>query len=208
MKKYNKVSWKAGTMLTPVPAVMVSCGTSEEDYNIITIAWTGIVNSKPPITYISIRPERHSHQIIKDSGEFVINITNRNLATATDWCGVKSGKDVNKFKEMNLTPEPSQVIKTPGIAESPMTLECKVTEIKSMGSHDMFLAEIVAVNAATDFINEETNKFSIEFADPITYMHGHYYNIGKRIGQFGFSVMKPGTAKKKRREQHQKNQNK
>ena len=195
----TKVSWKPGTLLTPVPAVMVSCGESPETYNIITIAWTGIVNSKPPMTYISIRPERHSHHIIKETGEFVINITTRHLAKATDWCGVKSGKEFNKFEEMKLTPEPSAKVKCPAIAESPLTLECKVTEIKNLGSHDMFLAEIIAVNADEKYINKDTGEFQIEFSDPITYMHGNYYNVGKRIGKFGFSVMKKSTQRKRRK---------
>lgn len=195
----TKVSWKPGTLLTPVPAVMVSCGGSAETYNIITIAWTGIVNSKPPMTYISIRPGRHSHHIIKETGEFVINITTRDLAKATDWCGVKSGKKFNKFEEMKLTPESSSKVKCPAIAESPLALECKVTEIKPLGSHDMFLAEIVAVNADEKYVNDETGEFQIEFADPITYMHGHYYNVGKRIGKFGFSVMKKSTQRKRKK---------
>lgn len=207
MNDNKKRSWKPGTLLTPVPAVMVSCGSSPEEHNIITIAWTGIINSKPPMTYVSIRPERHSYQLIKDSGEFVINITTKELAKATDWCGVKSGKDFDKFKEMNLTPVASEKVSCPSIAESPLNLECKVTEIKSLGSHDMFLAEIVAVQAAEQFIDEETGKFSIEHSDPITYMHGHYYNIGKRIGGFGFSVMKKSTVLKRKKAKKNKNQN-
>ena len=150
----GKIQFKPGTMLNPVPAVMVSCGNGDEK-NIITIAWTGIVNTDPPMTYVSVRKERHSHDIIKKTGEFVINLTTEKLAFATDYCGVRSGRDVDKFKEQNLTPAESQVVSCPSIAESPVNIECRVTEIKELGSHDMFLAEIVSVSVDEDLMDEK-----------------------------------------------------
>jgi len=186
----SKVSWKPGTMVYPLPAVMVSCGDKPENYNIITIAWTGTINTNPPMCYISVRPERHSYDIIKESGEFVINLTTKDLAYATDWCGVKSGRDFDKFKEMKLTPSPAQIVKAPLIEEAPINIECKVTEIKKLGSHDMFIAEVVNVNASEDFLDKESGKFDLSMANPISYSHGHYYELGNYIGRFGFSVQK------------------
>ena len=148
----SKISWKPGTMIYPLPAIMVSCGSTEEEFNIITIAWTGTICSNPPMCYISVRPNRHSYEIIKKNMEFVINLTTEDLVFATDWCGVKSGKDFNKFKEMNLTPQKAQIVKAPLIAESPVNIECVVKEIKQLGSHDMFIAEVVAINADDKFI--------------------------------------------------------
>ncbi len=199
----EKVSWKPGTMLYPLPAVMVSCGAGVEEYNIITIAWTGIVNTDPPMCYISLRKSRHSHGIIKKNGDFVINLTTRKLAFATDWCGVKSGRDVDKFKEMKLHPAKSDKVKAPLIAESPVNLECVVTEIKELGSHDMFLAEIVAVHGDKKYLNAETGAFDLAKARPIAYSHGKYYVLGDFIGKFGFSVQKKknAKAKKKRRKE-------
>jgi flavin reductase (DIM6/NTAB) family NADH-FMN oxidoreductase RutF len=153
------------------------------------------------MTYISVRPERYSYNLIKESGEFVINITTRHLARATDWCGIKSGEHFDKFREMDLTPAPARHVSAPLITESPLNLECKVTEIKKLGSHDMFLAEIVSVNASKAYINSETGKFHIENSDPITYMHGHYYNVGKRIGGFGYTVMKKSTKERLKKQQ-------
>lgn len=186
----SKIEWKPGNMVYPLPAVMVSCGTKPEDYNIITISWTGTINTNPPMCYISIRKERHSHKIIKDTGEFVINLTTKDLAFATDWCGVKSGKDHNKFKEMKLTPVSSSKIATPQIAESPISIECKVTQIVELGSHDMFMAEVVAVNAEEKLIDKKTGSFNLRQAEPITYTHGNYYELGEKIGRFGYSVKK------------------
>ncbi len=186
----SKIEWKPGNMVYPLPAVMVSCGTKPEDYNIITISWTGTINTNPPMCYISVRKERHSHKIIKDAGEFVINLTTKKLAFATDWCGVKSGKNHNKFKEMKLTPEKSSKINTPQIAESPISIECKVTQIIELGSHDMFMAEIVAVNAEEKLIDKKTGSFNLRQAEPITYTHGNYYELGEKIGRFGYSVKK------------------
>jgi len=199
-----KTTWKPGTMVYPVPAVMVSCGNSKENYNIITIAWTGTVNSDPPMCYISVRKNRHSHAIIKETGEFVINITTQELAKATDWCGVRSGKKYNKFKEMNLTPIKATKVKAPLINESPINIECKVTEIKELGTHDMFLAEVVAVNADDQYLDKETGAFDLSKANPITYSHGNYYTLGNHIGKFGWSVEKKKTIEKRMKEKGSK----
>ena len=185
-----KVPFKPGTMIYPLPAVMVSCGDAPENYNIITIAWTGTICSDPPMCYISVRKERHSHEIISRTGEFVINVTTEALAHATDWCGVKSGRDVNKFKEMHLTPEAAQVVKAPLIKESPLNIECRVVEVKELGSHDMFIASVVAVNAEEGLIDKGTGAFQFNHAAPLAYSHGKYYGLGEKLGGFGFSVKK------------------
>lgn len=185
-----KRAFKPGTLIYPLPALMVSCGNSPENYNIITVAWTGTICSDPPMCYISVRKERHSYPIIKETGEFVLNLTTEELALATDWCGVKSGREVNKFKQMHLTPEEGQVVQAPLIAESPLNIECKVFEIKELGSHDMFLAEVVAVNAEEKLIDATTGAFQLNHAHPIAYSHGKYYKLGEKIGSFGFSVKK------------------
>jgi len=192
-----KIPWKPGTLIYPLPAVMVTCGDNPENFNIITIAWTGTINSNPPKCYISVRPERHSHEIIKASSEFVINLTTKDLAYATDWCGVRSGKEYNKFKEMNLTPEPAQLVKAPLIKESPMNIECKVEQIIPLGSHDMFIAEVVAVNADEKFFEENNGKFHFNHAEPIAYSHGKYYTLGEKVGKFGYAVQKKRKGKKK-----------
>lgn len=181
--------WKPGTVLYPVPAVMVSCGTMEEESNIITIAWTGTVNSDPPMTYISIRPERHSYQIIKSSGEFVINLTNESLVKACDFCGVRSGSNMDKFEQMQLTKAKASKLNAPLIYESPVNIECKVKQIIPLGSHDMFLAEVVAVNVSDEYY-DKTGKFHFDNTNPICYSHGQYYSLGKNLGKFGFSVKK------------------
>lgn len=185
----GKQLWRPGNMLYPLPVVMISVADKEGNSNIITVAWAGTVCSDPAMVSISVRPERHSHKMLLESGEFVINLTTRELAYATDYCGVKSGRDVDKFKEMNLTPIPASVVKAPMIAESPVNIECKVTEVKSLGSHDMFLAEVVAVHADEKYMDEK-NKFHLEKADPIVYSHGTYFTCGEQIGTFGYSVKK------------------
>ena len=190
-----KRALKKGTMIYPLPAVMVSCGSNPEEYNILTIAWTGTINSDPPMCYISVRKNRHSYEIIKKNMEFVINLTNTKLAEATDWCGVRSGKDYNKFKEMKLTPAIAQEVSCPLIAESPLNIECKVTQIIEFGSHDMFIADVVAVNADEAHFDKETDQFQLANSEMMCYLHGKYYNVGKKIGKFGFSVQ--GTGKKK-----------
>lgn len=191
----GKITWKGGTFVYPLPAVMVSCGDMKNS-NIITVAWTGIINTNPAMCYISVRPERFSHELIKKNGEFVINLTTKELARATDWCGVKSGRDFDKFKEMGLTKEKATIVKSPMIAESPISVECKVDKIVSLGSHDMITAKIVAINVSDKFVNEK-GAFDISKCDLMAYANGGYYPLGKKIGQFGFSVMKKSTKKKK-----------
>ena len=184
----SKTTWKPGTFIYPLPAVMVSCGTMEKS-NIITVAWTGIINTEPAKVYISIKPSRYSYEIIKKQGEFVINLTTQKLARATDWCGVKTGAKVDKFKEMNLHKEKAKFVKCPMIKESTVSVECKVKEIKNLGSHHMFIAEVLAINADEKYINEK-GAFDISKCDLIAYSNGHYYTLGKKIGRFGFSVQK------------------
>jgi flavin reductase (DIM6/NTAB) family NADH-FMN oxidoreductase RutF len=186
----GKVIWKPGTMIYPLPAVMVSCGTDPSEYNIITISWTGTICTDPAMCYISVRPERHSYGIIKKSGEYVINLTTRQLAYAADWCGVKSGRNHNKFAEMGLTPVPASKVKAPVILESPVNIECIVKEITELGTHHMFISEVVAVNAEDRYIDEETGLFKLNDSGPICYSHGQYYETGHLIGRFGFSVEK------------------
>ncbi|MBQ9474068.1 MAG: flavin reductase family protein [Bacteroidales bacterium] len=169
---------------------MVSCGDNPNNYNIITVAWTGTLCSDPPMCYISIRKQRHSYRLIADSGEFVINLTTHALAYATDWCGVKSGRDVNKFAALHLTPAPAQMLKAPLIAESPLNIECKVCEVKELGSHDMFIANVVAINADEKYIDHTTGAFQLNHTEPIAYSHGKYYTLGEKLGGFGFSVKK------------------
>ena len=191
----SKITWKAGTFIYPIPAVMVSCGTMEKA-NIITVAWTGILNTNPATVYISVRPTRYSYQIIKEQKEFVINLTNKELVQATDWCGVKTGAKVDKFKEMHLHKEKAKFVSCPMIQESPVSIECKVKEIKPLGSHDMFLAEVLAINADEKYINEK-GAFDISKCDLIAYANGHYYALGKKLGKFGFSVQRAKKKKKK-----------
>lgn len=192
-----KVNWKPGTLIYPLPAVLISCGESSEEYNTLTISWVGTVCTNPPMCSISVRPERHSYEIIKRTGEFVINLTNEDMAFATDWCGVKSGKDFNKFEEMQLTPVRGEKVKAPIIKESPLCIECKVKQIIPLGSHDMFIAEVVNVQADSKYIDPETDTFKLSEAKLIAYSHGHYYKLGEEIGKFGWSVQKkrPQTPK-------------
>lgn len=184
----GKVMWKPGTFLYPLPAVMVSCGDMEKS-NIITVAWTGILNTNPATVYISVRPNRYSYQLIKEKGEFVINLTNKNLVRATDWCGVKTGAKVDKFKEMRLHKEKANFVECPMIQESPVSVECKVREVKELGSHHMFIADVLAIHADEKYINEK-GAFDISKCDLIAYSNGHYYSLGKKLGKFGFSVQK------------------
>ena len=186
----SKLIWKPGTMIYPLPAVMVSCGSLPEEYNIITISWTGTICTDPAMCYISVRPGRHSYNIIKKNGEFVINLTTKELAFATDWCGVKSGKEQDKFSEMGLTPIPASKVKAPLIKESPVNIECIVREIKELGSHHMFLSEVVAVHADEKYIDKKTGLFKLNDSNPLCYLHGKYYETGPFIGKFGFSVEK------------------
>jgi len=199
----SKIMWKPGTFLYPLPVVMISCGTMEKS-NIITVAWTGILNTNPAMVYISVRPTRHSYNLIKEHGEFVINLTTENLAYATDWCGVKSGKDVDKFKEMHLTKEKANIVKCPMIKEAPVSVECKVKEIKELGSHHTFIAEVLAINADEKYI-DENGAFDISKCNLIAYSNGHYYSLGKKLGRFGFSVQKKQVKKNKKNTKNKKN---
>lgn len=185
----SRQNWKPGNMLYPLPVVMVSCQRPGEKPNIITIAWTGTICSDPAMLSISVRKERHSYNIIKETGEFVVNLTTEALAYATDFCGVKSGKDIDKFAECGLTPSESAVVSAPGIAESPVSIECKVKDVISLGSHDMFIAEVVSVSADEKYMDEK-GKFDLAKAKPIVYSHGTYFEIGEKLGTFGYSVKK------------------
>lgn len=180
-------------MLYPVPAVMVSCKRQGEKPNIITVAWAGTICTNPPMVSISVRPERYSYDIIKETGEFVINLTNEELVYATDFCGVKSGRDIDKFKEMNLTPVKLEHVDAPGIGESPVNIECKVTEIKELGSHHMFIAEVAGVSVDEKYMNE-TGKFELNLSRLVSYSHGEYFTLGRKIGKFGYSVEKKKKA--------------
>lgn len=194
--KNNKLKWKGGTLLAPLPAVMVSCGTMDKP-NIITIGWTGILCSDPPKTYVSVRPERYSHALIKENGKFVINLTTEALIKATDYCGVRSGRDHDKFAECNLKAVPaSELEDTPIIAECPISLECKVTDVVALGSHDMFMADIVAVDVDTALVDEK-GALHLERAGLISYAHGDYFAQGKKLGDFGISVRKKSTQKRR-----------
>ena len=191
-RNVNKIKqlWKPGTLLAPVPAVMVTCkGSDKNSENIITIGWTGIVCSTPPMLSISVRPERYSHKLISESGEFCVNIPTKELAAQTDLCGVKSGKNCNKFHETGLTKANASEIDTPIILECPVNIECRVKQSLELGSHTIFLAEIVAVQVDKKLISKE-NKLELEKAKLLCYAHGYYYQLGKQIGSFGFSVKK------------------
>ena len=188
--KYNKQQWKPGTLIYPLPAVLISCGETEEEYNMLTVAWVGTICTNPAMCYISVRPERHSYDIIKRTKSFVINLTNEDMARATDWCGVRSGKDYNKFQEMRLTPQKAQKVSAPIILESPLSIECEVIEIKELGSHHMFIANVVNVQADERYIDPITDEFRLSDAKLIAYSHGHYYKLGEEIGRFGWSVRK------------------
>lgn len=185
----EKVTFKPGNMLYPLPAVMLSCSDEKGNNNIITVAWCGTVCTNPPMLSVSIRPERYSYEMIKNTKEFVINLTTEDLIKACDYCGVRSGKDVDKFKEMKLTPVKGTQINAPIIEESPVNIECKLRQILPLGSHDMFLADVVAVNVSKQFFTEN-GKFELNKAKPVVYSHGEYYGIGKLLGTFGYSVRK------------------
>ena len=185
----GKQFWKPGNMLYPVPAVMVSCGRDKDTPNIITVAWAGTVCSDPPMVSISVRKERYSYEIIREIGEFVINLVNRELVRAADYCGVKSGRDTDKFKEMGLTAQPSRYVGAPGIGESPVNLECRVTNRLELGSHDMFLARVEGVAIDGKYMDEK-GKFHLNDSGLVSYSHGEYFELGKKLGSFGWSVRK------------------
>ena len=195
----TKETWKAGNMIYPLPAVMVSAADKEGNQNIITIAWTGTVCTNPAMLYISVRPERYTYHMIKETGEFVVNLTTKDLVYATDWCGVKSGRDVDKWKEMKLTPEKAEKLAyAPMIKESPVNIECKVVKTEKLGSHHMFLAQVVAVHADEDYM-DENGRFDLNSAHPMVYSHGTYYGVGKQLGTFGYSVRKRKSKRKSRK---------
>ena len=192
----KKETWKAGNMVYPLPAVMVSCGRRGERPNILTVAWTGTVCTNPAMVYISVRPERYSYDIIRETGEFVINLTTGKLARAADYCGVRSGRDVDKFQEMHLTPAPAEHLAAPLSGESPVNIECRVTEVKELGSHHMFLAEVLCVHVDSSYMDEK-GKFGLNRTGLMAYSHGEYLELGKKIGTFGYSVKK--NSRKSRR---------
>ena len=192
-----KQIWKPGNMLYPLPAVMVSTADRRGNSNIITIAWTGTVCTNPPMTYISVRPERYSYHMIKESGEFVINLTTREMMNAVDFCGVRSGRDMDKFKELGLEKEEAQAVDAPVLAASPVNIECRVGEIIPLGSHHMFVAKVVNIMVDDEYM-EENGRFALEKTNPLVYSHGGYFETGKQLGTFGYSVRK----KKKRKKQH------
>ena len=208
----SKQEFKPGNMLYPLPAVMVSCKYLDSDDpqcqnpalsgkpNIITVAWVGTVCTNPPMLSISVRPERYSYHMIEASGEFVVNLTTEALVRATDYCGIRSGRDVDKFKELRLTPQASRVVSVPGIAESPVNIECRVRQILPLGSHHMILADVVAVTVDADAIDER-GKFHLNRTGLVSYSHGEYFLLGKKLGTFGYSVAKKAPAKKKKRKQ-------
>lgn len=201
----SKISMKPSTMLSPVPAVLVTCGSGEEA-NIITIAWTGIVNSQPPMTYVSVRKERHSHHLIEESGEFVINLTTADMARAVDYCGVRSGRDMNKFEQAGLSAVPAELVSCPMIAESPVSLECRVVERKEYPSHDMFLAEIVRIHVEETLFDPK-GRIRLDQAGLLAYCHGEYFGLKRQaLGRFGYSVMKPKTRRRINREKMEKAQ--
>lgn len=194
----SKQLWKPGNMLYPLPAVMVSVGNKQGETNIIAVAWTGTICTNPAMVYISVRPERYSYQMIKESGEFVINLTTEKLVKATDYCGVKSGRDVDKWKEMNLHQVKAETLEySPLILESPVNIECKVVEIKELGSHHMFLANVTAVHADEAYLNEQ-NKFELNNTGLLAYSHGEYLGLGKKLGTFGYSIRKKTKKNKKK----------
>lgn len=192
----SKISFKPGNMLYPVPAVMVSCARKGEKPDIITVAWAGTICSSPAMLSIAVRKERYSHAIISETKEFVVNLVTKKLTFATDYCGVKSGRDVDKFKEMHLTPQESQNVSAPGIAESPVNIECRVVDVKPLGSHDLFIAEVVGVTVDDGYMDSK-NVFHLNDAGLVAYSHGEYYELGKKIGRFGYSVQKKKKSNKK-----------
>lgn len=185
-----KQNWKPGTMIYPLPAIMVSCGATPDEYNVFTASWVGTICSDPAMCYVSIRPERHSYGIIKRNMAFTLNLTTEELARATDWCGVRSGRDYNKFTEMNITPVKGVKVAAPYIEESPISIECRVKEIVPLGTHDMFIADVLNVIADDRYINPETGAFDMQAAHLMAYCHGQYFKLGEAIGRFGWSVKK------------------
>ncbi len=193
-----KQKWKPGNMLYPLPAVLITCADQEGHENVFTVAWAGTVCTNPPMVSISVRPERFSHRMIMETKEFVINLTTEEMAYAVDFCGVRSGRDVDKFKTCNLTKEEASEVKAPLLKESPVCIECRVREVKNLGSHDLFLADVVAVHAEEAYM-DPNGRFRLSSAKPLAYSHGEYYGLGKQFGTFGYSVKKNTPGKKKKR---------
>lgn len=183
-------TWKPGTMIYPLPALLVTCGARPEEWNMLTVAWAGTICTNPAMCYISVRPERHSYGLIRDNMEFVINLTTEDMARATDWSGVRSGRDYDKFSETGLTPQKGQMVSAPVILQSPLSIECRVKEIVHLGSHDMFIADVLCVRADDKYMDPETGKWHLDAARPLVYLHGAYYGLGPLIGTFGWSVKK------------------
>lgn len=190
-----KQNFKPGTMIYPLPAVLVSCGATQEEYNVLTVSWTGTICSNPPMCYVSIRPERHSYDIIKRTGAFVINLTNRDLEFATDFCGVKSGRECNKFEMANLTPQKAEFVDAPIILESPVSIECRVVEVKPLGSHDMFIAEVVNVVVEDSYL-QENGQLDMAAMNLLAYNHGQYFDVTNPRGFFGWSIRKKKKLKR------------
>ncbi len=186
----SKINWRPGTMINPLPAVLVTCGDGPENWNMLTVAWTGTICSDPAMCYVSVRPERFSHPLLMKYMEFTINLTTVDMARATDWAGVRSGRDYDKWKETGLTPIPGVKVSSPTIEESPVSIECKVKEVIHLGSHDMFMADVLNVRADDRYLDPETGAFSFEKANLLAYEHGFYRQLGPIIGKFGFSVKK------------------
>lgn len=186
----GKTQWKPGTMIYPLPAVIVTCGNAPENWNMLTVAWTGTICSDPALCYISVRPERASYPLIVENMEFTINLTTVAMARATDWVGVRSGRDFDKWRETGLTPQPGAMVASPSIKESPLAIECRVKQVQNLGSHDMFIAEVLCVRAEESLIDAQTGKFRLEDAGLLAYSHGQYFALGECLGGFGFSVKK------------------
>ena len=204
MAAHKKLSWKPGNMVYPVPAVMVTVADSKGNSNIFTVAWTGTVCTNPPMAYISVRPERYSYGMLKETGEFVINLTTEELVRATDYCGVRSGRDTDKWKDTGLTPQKAYQVSVPLIAESPVNIECRVREVMELGSHHMFLADVVSVDVDESRMSE-TGKLELNGAKPIVYSHGEYHGLSELLGTFGYSVRRESG--KKKREQRKLHRN-
>lgn len=194
----SKVEWKPGNMLYPLPAVLVSVSDEQGNDNLITVAWAGTVCTNPPMVSISVRPERYSYRMIRETGEFVINLTTEKLAFATDYCGVKSGRDVDKFQELKLTKEKASHVGAPLVGEAPVNIECRVVETKEWGSHTVFTAEVVGVHVDTQYMDEK-GRFDLARACPIVYSHGEYYGLGSKLGKFGYSIQKKKRKKKQKK---------
>ena len=192
-----KQKWKPGNMVYPLPTVLVSCGDKKGNINVMTAAWTGTICSDPPMVYVSVRKERHSHHMIQETREYVINLTTEKLAWTADFCGVRSGRDLDKFKEMKLTPVQGELQYAPMIEESPVSIECRVTNVMELGSHDMFMAEVTAVYADEQYMDEK-GTFHLEKAAPMVYSHGQYYGLGRHLGGFGYAVRKKPAKKGKK----------